>query len=52
MDNFRVWSEPDYVDIEKAFNIYVAMDNLNPIVRGCGVGYDGSSEIRWIWIIW
>jgi len=32
------------------FNIRADMDNLNPIIGGCGVGYE-IGEIRMIWII-
>jgi hypothetical protein len=33
----RIW--------RRTFNIYVDMDNPNPIVRGCGVGY-GINKIQ------
>jgi hypothetical protein len=38
----RIW--------RKVFDIHADVDNLNPIVCGCGLGY-GVSDIRRIWII-
>jgi hypothetical protein len=41
---------PNYVDMEKSFYIYADVDNSNPIVCGCRLGY-GVSDIQQIWII-
>jgi hypothetical protein len=31
----------------RVFDIHADVDNLNPIVCGCGLGYD-VSDIRWM----
>jgi hypothetical protein len=54
VDNFRIRSDPTRIRImrmwRRVFDIYADVDNPNPIVCGCRLGY-GVSDIRRIWII-
>jgi hypothetical protein len=54
VDNFHIRSDPIRIRIMRiwrsVFDIHTDVDNPNPIVCGCGLGY-GVSNIRRIWII-
>jgi hypothetical protein len=50
VDDFRIRSDLNYVNMEKSFDIHADVDDPNLIMCRFELGYC-VSDIRWIWII-